>query len=138
MEVGRHWEKTMKALGIEDDVKLSSKTDWVASMAIADAAMAKRTYAEWHTIFEAADVWHCPINKYEDLMDDPQANAAGTFAEVPGLSHKLIKAPFQLSSQAGNDDPRGPAPSLGEHTSAVLTELGYGPEDIAKLRREET
>eukprot|EP00416_Gambierdiscus_australes_P004123 CAMPEP_0171144064 /NCGR_PEP_ID=MMETSP0766_2-20121228/145302_1 /TAXON_ID=439317 /ORGANISM="Gambierdiscus australes, Strain CAWD 149" /LENGTH=454 /DNA_ID=CAMNT_0011607909 /DNA_START=6 /DNA_END=1370 /DNA_ORIENTATION=+ len=134
METGRHWEKTMKALGIEGQIKLSSKTDWREAMAIADKAFATKTYAEWHEIFKAADVWHCPINQYEDLLDDEQANAAGAFAEVPGLQHKLVKAPFQLSSQAGKDNPQGPAPSFGEHTSAVLASLGYTPEDEERLR----
>jgi crotonobetainyl-CoA:carnitine CoA-transferase CaiB-like acyl-CoA transferase len=28
-------------------------------------------------------------------------------------------------------------PALGEHTDAVLAELGYGPEDIRSLRKEQ-
>jgi itaconate CoA-transferase len=28
----------------------------------------------------------------------------------------------------------GPVPALGQHTEAILTELGYGATDIAQLR----
>jgi formyl-CoA transferase len=30
----------------------------------------------------------------------------------------------------------GPVPDLGQHTDAVLSELGLRPEDIASLRRD--
>jgi crotonobetainyl-CoA:carnitine CoA-transferase CaiB-like acyl-CoA transferase len=31
---------------------------------------------------------------------------------------------------------RRPAPSLGQHTDAILAEAGYDPQAIAALRRE--
>ena len=39
---------------------------------------------------EAHDVWHAPVNRFEDMLDDGQANDVGAFVEVPGVSHKLI------------------------------------------------
>ena len=32
--------------------------------------------------------------------------------------------------------PAAPAPSLGQHTAALLADLGYGPAEVEKLRRE--
>jgi crotonobetainyl-CoA:carnitine CoA-transferase CaiB-like acyl-CoA transferase len=33
--------------------------------------------------------------------------------------------------------PLTPAPTLGQHTDEILTELGYSPERIAELREAE-
>ena len=35
-------------------------------------------------------MWHAPVNRFEDMLDDGQANDVGAFVEVPGVSHKLI------------------------------------------------
>jgi len=32
--------------------------------------------------------------------------------------------------------PMGPVPALGQHTDAILAELGYGATDIARLHAE--
>ena len=84
----------------------------------------------------AQDVWHTPIQRYEDVMDDEHLNASGAFAQVEGLQHKLVKSPIGLSSQAGHDGPTGRAPGFGEHTLDVLAGLGYDEVAVAKLREE--
>jgi crotonobetainyl-CoA:carnitine CoA-transferase CaiB-like acyl-CoA transferase len=40
--------------------------------------------------------------------------------------------PIKLSATPGTL--RTPPPTLGQHTAAVLTELGYDPETIARLK----
>ena len=48
--------------------------------------------------------------------------------DQPGF--KLVASPFRL----GEPLPANPAPKLGEHTDALLAELGYSPADIASLK----
>lgn len=143
IESGRHWAKTIAALGLTDGGDFKSDwhvaragTDWRNATTRVDEKIAERSYDEWHQIFTAQDVWHTPINKYEDMMDDEHANAAGTFAEVPGLKHRLMKSPITLSSQAGKDGPTGRAPAFGEHTTEVLQNLGFSREQISALREK--
>jgi crotonobetainyl-CoA:carnitine CoA-transferase CaiB-like acyl-CoA transferase len=65
MEMGRHWDKTFLAvLGPEQAaafIPLGKSVDLVEAATALDAAMATKTYAEWHAIFDAADVYanHC-------------------------------------------------------------------------------
>ena len=49
---------------------------------------------------------------------------------------QIVGVPVRLGATPG--DPRGPAPELGEHTEAILTELlGYSWDDIARLKDAE-
>ena len=47
----------------------------------------------------------------------------------------IIETPFRMSATPGTIRTR--APQLGEHTDAVLADLGYSPDDIAGLRARE-
>ena len=46
----------------------------------------------------------------------------------PGF--KLVASPFRIDEKL----PARPAPKMGEHTDALLRELGYKDEDIAELK----
>ena len=49
------------------------------------------------------------------------------------MRHKLIRQPVRFSSQGDLDMPAGPAPQLGQHTAAILAELGYSAGEIEAL-----
>jgi hypothetical protein len=57
------------------------------------------------------------------------------FDEVPGVgrSADLVRAGFKMLSAA--TDVAIPPPRLGEHTDAILAELGYTGEQVTELRR---
>jgi crotonobetainyl-CoA:carnitine CoA-transferase CaiB-like acyl-CoA transferase len=66
-------------------------------------------------------------------MADPQLAHRGSLAEVRdrGGSFRVLNPPFRFSAATAAAQPWVAA--LGEHTAAVLSELGYGPRDIAAL-----
>ncbi len=70
------------------------------------------------------------------VLRDPHVLAAGYLLKVPypGIAEPVpVPAPpFQLSRTEARL--RARAPTLGEHTAAVLAELGFGPADMEQLR----
>lgn len=76
-----------------------------------------------------------PILSAKEVAADPQALALGIFQSVahPAIPHLMsVGLPFLLD---GDRLPlRRHPPVHGEHTKEVLTELGFGPDDIEALR----
>lgn len=89
-------------------------------------------------ILKAADVPVSKIYSVRDMMQDPQFLARQMFEQHlfrDGTPVKLPAVTPKLSETPGGT--RWMGPELGEHTDEVLAGLGYGPEQIAALRREQ-
>jgi crotonobetainyl-CoA:carnitine CoA-transferase CaiB-like acyl-CoA transferase len=73
----------------------------------------------------------------DQVLADPQVQARGLlqYVDYPGAPKPvpIANTAVQLSATPGSIRHR--APTLGEHTDEVLTELGYSPEEIAALRQ---
>ena len=54
---------------------------------------------------------------------------------APGVPFPLVANPINLRMVEANL-PRGPAARLGEHSEAVLSELGLSDDEIRRLRAE--
>ena len=82
---------------------------------------------------EAADIANARLNDMTQFWRHPQLAARGRWAKVgsPAGELDLLKPPFNLS---GFEPRLDPVPALGEHTHAILGELGYPEREIDALR----
>jgi itaconate CoA-transferase len=81
---------------------------------------------------EAADIANARLNDMEQFWRHPQLAARGRWAKVgsPAGVIDALKPPLNIHGM----EPRMDAiPSLGEHSGAILAELGYSEREIEAL-----
>jgi crotonobetainyl-CoA:carnitine CoA-transferase CaiB-like acyl-CoA transferase len=94
-----------------------------------DDELRTRTSAEWVEYFDECGIPAGPVNKLEDLFDDPHLAATGFFEtedhRVAGRA-RYARQPVSFGGLPGHG---GTAPLLGEHTGEVIAELKDGVRD---------
>ena len=96
---------------------------------------ASRTQQQWIALFADQDCCVTPVLAFDEAMTDAQMlSRAMLFASRhPAAGETLqFSAPFKMSEL--EVDAERPAPAQGEHTDALLSELGYSKKEIAALR----
>lgn len=95
-----------------------------------------RSKEEALALLDAARIPASALYSPQEALDDPHVRAMGFFKplDYPGLKQPapVIETPFRMSLTPGVIHSR--APSLGEHTDAILLELGYTATEIDALR----
>ena len=87
---------------------------------------ARRAHAMVAPLFTGVDLYNDPVLHERGFWDKVEHAVLGEFP-LPGRPYVLEKPPWRL---------RKPAPMLGEHTGAILSELGYDEAQQATLRLE--
>ena len=103
--------------------KEARKDNAVALLEILDGVFAKRDLADWRAILDAAGVTFGGIHTVNEASDDRQFQDVGAlvpFADGQGLT---VSSPFHLDGETKVAPRR--APSIGQHSEAVLREAGY-------------
>jgi crotonobetainyl-CoA:carnitine CoA-transferase CaiB-like acyl-CoA transferase len=102
--------------------------------AVLDEVFATRTFEEWKAVLATIDAPWAPVQAVEEVLDDPQVVANGYVGDVLGedgeVAYRLPRVPVQFDEQP--PDLRR-APEHGEHTEAILLELGCSWDEIAAL-----
>ena len=118
--------KDDEARGDHGEIVSKRMAEWCAGLTTAEAL----------TALEAAKIPAGPLYSPQQALEDEHIRAAGLLRDTdyPGSprSVPLAPTPVDLSETPGRF--RRHAPTLGEHTDAILGELGYRAEDIARLR----
>ncbi|MEE9290739.1 MAG: CoA transferase [Alphaproteobacteria bacterium] len=135
------WRRLFAAIGrpesIEDDrfFTMAARTEHIDALyTLLAEALESRTVAEWRERLDAADVPNGPLNDLADLFDDPYLRQTGFFHTYrhPEIG-KIVATgiPVDFSGSPGNL--RLPPPMLGQHTSDVLSAVGYSNQEIAAI-----
>jgi itaconate CoA-transferase len=84
---------------------------------------------------EEADIANARLNTMQQFWEHPQLVARGRWGKVGSPAGELdaLKPPANIS---GMEPRMGPVPAVGEHSEAILAELGYNGAQIARLREE--
>jgi itaconate CoA-transferase len=84
---------------------------------------------------EKAEIANARLNSMQEFWDHPQLKARERWREVgsPAGPIAAIKPPFNLDGFEARMDA---IPALGEHSRAILAELGFGPGEIERMARE--
>jgi crotonobetainyl-CoA:carnitine CoA-transferase CaiB-like acyl-CoA transferase len=103
--------------------------------ALLRAEFAKRARADLIAALDGVGVPCGAINTVPEVFEDPQVKARGMLKYAPhpsGVPVPQVASPIRFSETPLQDVPAPPL--LGEHTDAVLAELGYDAAGIAALR----
>ncbi|HLM40482.1 MAG TPA: CoA transferase [Microvirga sp.] len=100
-----------------------------------EKSFAARSSEDWAEALLAAGVPAAPIYDYEQALQSEQASARDMVMEIDHPVEGTIKAlGFPVKMSATPQEVRHPPPLLGQHTEAILAELGFDSEKIRVLR----
>jgi len=100
-------------------------------------ALLTRPAAEWLERIAAAEVPCAPVLTRSEVICHPQVEALGLTVEYDHKAAGRLRQARNAARFSGTPaEIRRGAPALGEHTGAILAELGYSAEEIAELRAE--
>jgi len=97
-----------------------------------EKAFLNKSTSEVLQSLETAEIANARLNSMQEFWDHPQLAARGRWAKVASPAGEIdaLKPPFNLS---GFEPRMDPLPALGEHTRAILAELGYRGGEIDAL-----
>jgi len=135
------WVKLCKALGLEhlaDDPRFAS---WLkrlennqALLPLIDAKFKSEPRRHWLELLATHDIPAAPVQTVAEFMEHPAVRHHDMVHEYdhPEVGRlRIMGQPIAFTGTPTRDP--GPPPTLGQHTDAVLQELGYTDGQIADL-----
>ena len=142
--VDSFWDNLLEVIDYEPfkNEKYKTQPARLADQAMIDCKLneilATETSAYWLEKLNAKRIPCAKVNSFDEALADEQVLSRNMVVDLKhpgGASTRGPGNPIKLSRT--NEESFSPAPLLGQHTEAVLSELlGYGEEDIERLRKE--
>ena len=105
-----------------------------ALMALIIPIVAAKPTGEWCELLASIDVLHAPVHGHQELFEDPQVKAVEAIRWVENDSlGRIPMASIPGQPVPATGDRLSHSPHVGEHSRAVLAELGYTPAKIDAL-----
>jgi formyl-CoA transferase len=139
---GKIWERFAEVMGAPEwiaDERSKTKTnrskhrDWLN--AEIEKRLVKHTSDYWIETLNKAGVACGRINNLKEVFEDPQVKHLGLLKKVTSKhlgEQTLMGQPVTLTRTPSTI--ARAAPRRGEHVEEILSEIGYGPEDRARLK----
>ncbi len=137
----REWvtfcDKVMGDPAMAQDPRFQGNPGRAASRAVLtekiEAFFSDKTTAEVVALLDRAGIANGRLNQAKDVWEHEQLAARDRWREIqtPGGPVRALLPAFDF---ADVEAAMGDVPALGEHTDAVLADLGFAPEEIAGLR----
>ncbi|MEM8635734.1 MAG: CoA transferase [Pseudomonadota bacterium] len=136
-----NWLRMVTVIGAEhlaEDPRFLENPDRVENLQELVSALSEifleKTKAEWIELLDSAGVPTGPINSIEEMLNNPQIIDRGMVRTVKHStlgSIKTLGLPIRFS-QTPSEFERG-APTLGEHTNEILSDIGYSSSELEAL-----
>lgn len=138
----KFWEELCKLLNKNDLIYDERFKDYAGRHAcreqltsILDEQLSFHPTEEWVSLF-SGKVPCAPVYDLAKALDNPYFRERGgvqTVRHPDRKELKLLNSPLRLT----DDIPSRPAPKLGQHSDEILRELGYGDEDIVRMKEND-
>jgi itaconate CoA-transferase len=139
----REWQRLARDIlqreDLAGDQRFRTNAGRVAHRGVLDEAIgawcAQHDLAHIQKTADEAGIGNARYNLPSEVLVHPQLSDRDRWRQVDtptGPIRALLPPPII----SGYEPPMGAVPGLGEHTDAVLAELGLGDDDIARLREQ--
>ncbi|OBG94999.1 formyl-CoA transferase [Mycobacterium sp. E136] len=139
----REWQRVAREIinrpDLADDPRFATNPDRCSHREVLEEAIgswcAQHDLAEIQKIADDAGIGNSRYNVPSEVVVHPHLTARDRWRTVatPKGDIRALRPPPVIS---GFEQPMGAVPGLGQHTDAVLGELGLNAEDLARLRAE--
>ncbi|ULP39629.1 CoA transferase [Mycolicibacterium rufum] len=139
----REWQRVAREIidrpDLADDPRFATNPGRCAHRAALDEAIgswcARHDLADIQKTADQAGIGNARFNKPSEVVVHPQLSARDRWRSVasPKGDIPALRPPPVID---GFDQPMGAIPALGEHTDAILAELGFTATELAQLRAD--